>query len=162
MKASTLPLPWCLAPVLAGLIASVPLSADAATWVSPRTRPHLNEVIAIDATGETNWPYKAEDVAGDGLATFKTPEQAIDARTAYAATDAQRLWLRLYVSEPSSIALDATVYLFVDADENKGTGGRASATDISPSFTNDPTQGGYEYVVGIRGDGTITNVWQWQ
>ncbi|WP_146655356.1 hypothetical protein [Labilithrix luteola] len=142
--------------------ASTTLPAAAATWVGNRTTPSLREIIAVDATGETDWPYGQEDVAGDGLANFKLPEQSIDFRTAYAATDASNFWLRTYVSAADAVGPEVTVYVFVDADANSATGGSANAIEANALLTNDPTVGGYEYVVGIRSNGTIENVWQWR
>lgn len=142
--------------------ASITLPAAAATWVGNRTTPSLREIIAVDATGETNWPYGQEDVAGDGLASFKQPEQSIDIRTAYAATDASNFWIRTYVSEADAVGTDVTVYVFVDADANTATGGSANAIEANTLLTSDPTAGGYEYIVGIRANGTIENVWEWR
>ncbi len=133
----------------------------AATWVGGRTTPTLREVVAIDATGETSWLYGQEDVAGDGLAVFQPQEQSIDVRTAYAATDNANFWVRTYVSEQNGVGGNVIVYVFIDADGNAATGGRADTVDVNALLTTDPSPGGYEYVLGIRGNGTVENVWSW-
>jgi uncharacterized membrane protein YgcG len=135
--------------------------AAAATWVAPRTTPSLAQIVAIDATGEPQWPGGAEDVAGDGLAVFKVPEQSVDIRTAYAATDMTRFWVRVYVSSAGAPSMGDSVYVFLDTDDNPATGGLANEAGVDPKLTTDPTKGGYEYVLGIRGGGTISNIWQW-
>ncbi|HEU4403993.1 MAG TPA: EB domain-containing protein [Polyangiaceae bacterium] len=143
---------------------SLALSAPAsgATWAAPRTTPSLRQIVAVDATGEPNWPYGSEDVAGDGVATFNQPEQTLDVRTGYAATDPTRLWLRAYVSAEAGPSPDVVVYIFVDSDANPATGGSADAPEIDAKLTNDPTPGGYEYVVGVRGNGSVVGVWAFQ
>ena len=136
-------------------------AAQAQTWVSPRTAPWLGEIVAVDATGETDWPYGAEDVAGDGLANFAQQERSIDIRTAYAAADPTRLWLRTYVSDQNAAGGNVVVYAFIDADESPLTGGSAAATEVDPLFTTDPSNGGYEYAVEIRGNATVGALWEW-
>jgi hypothetical protein len=61
------------------------------TWVDNRTTPTLDEIVAVDKTGEPNWLYGFEDLVGDGE-TFAQQEQSIDIRTAYAAADNSRFW----------------------------------------------------------------------
>ncbi len=151
-----------VAALAAVLTLAVAAPAAAQTWVGPRTTPGLGELFAIDKTGEPNWPYGQEDVAGDGLATFKQQEQSIDIRTAYAATDANRLWLRVYVSDSASPGGNVTAYFFIDSDNNSNTGGSAAATSIEAKFTSDSSPGGYEYVLGVRGNGSVTGLWRWQ
>src|SRR6266567_9551481 len=110
----------------AGVGASIMAASGAsagATWINTRTTPRLSEIVAVDATGETGWPYGQEDVAGDGLATFATPEQTVDIRTAYAATDTSRFWARVYFSAPNGVGAGVTGYVFIDADRNAATGG---------------------------------------
>ncbi len=135
--------------------------ASAQTWVAGRTTPSLPEVFAIDATGESGWLYGQEDVAGDGLDNFKQQEQSIDIRTAYAATDAQRFWVRIYVSDPNNAGGNVTAYVFIDSDQTTSTGGTAEAPEIDAKFSSDSSPGGYEYVVGISGSGAISDVWEW-
>lgn len=136
--------------------------ASGATWAGGRDTPALRQIVAIDATGEPDWPFGGEDVAGDGLATFGAPERALDVRTGYAATDAARLWLRAYVSDEAAVGRDVVVFIFVDADANPATGRPASAPEINAALASDPSGGGYEYVVGVRGDGTVEGVWAFQ
>lgn len=155
-----------LAPALAALglglaLGVAPRPAAAQTWVGARTTPRLTEIIAIDETGEPGWLYGAEDLAGDGLENFKQPEQSIDIRTAYAAADATRLWARAYVSDPNAVGGNVTVYVFIDADRSAATGGTARAPEIDARFTSDASAGGYEFVVGVSGNGSISDIWSW-
>lgn len=135
-----------------------PTSSAAQTWTGGRKTPVLDEIVAVDKTGEPRWPFGSEDVAGDGE-RFERPERSIDFRTAYAVADAGRLWVRAYVSETASISDAVALYVFIDADRNRGTGGTARAPEIDPNFTNDDSPGGYEYVLGVKGDGTLVGVW---
>jgi hypothetical protein len=146
--------------ILAAL--TIPTSALGATWARGRTTPSLRQVVAVDKTGETRWIYGQEDVAGDGLASFTPREQSIDIRTAYATTDPTTFWVRAYVSEENAAGSDMIVFAFIDADANPLTGGKASAPEIHPLLTTDPSAGGYEYVIGIRGNGTIEGLWEWR
>ncbi|AUX24953.1 hypothetical protein SOCEGT47_054940 [Sorangium cellulosum] len=150
------------APLAVGAALAVvlgPTSSAAQTWTGGRKTPVLDEIVAIDKTGEPRWPFGGEDVAGDGAARFEQPERSIDFRTAYAVADAGRLWARAYVSETAAISGAVTLYVFIDADRNRGTGGTAEATEIDPNFTIDGSPGGYEYVLGVKGDGTLADVW---
>lgn len=141
--------------------------SPAATWSGGRTTPALTEIAAVDATGEVDatgqpdWIYGFEDLAGDGY-TFKEPEQSIDVRTAYAATDPQRFWARIYVSDTQTPGGNVSGYVFIDADQNTATGGTAIAPEINAQFTTDVSPGGYEYVLELPGSGTTTQVWQYQ
>jgi hypothetical protein len=150
---------WGLSCLTIGLLA--PGIADAQTWVGTRTTPALTELVTIDATGEPGWLYGAEDVVGDGLNNFKQQEKSIDIRTGYAATDAQSFWVRVYVSDEAAAGGNVTVFVFVDSDRNTTTGGTAAAMEIDPAFTTDASPGGYDYVVGIRGNGSIAQIWEW-
>ncbi|WP_437996417.1 hypothetical protein WMF26_35910 [Sorangium sp. So ce185] len=140
-------------------VALVPKSSSAQTWADGRTTPVLDEIVALDKTGEPRWPYGKEDVAGDGMGTFEVPEQSIDFRAAYAVADAGRLWVRAYVSGTTAVGAQATLFVFIDADKNRGTGGTARAPEIDPRFTEDDSPGGYEVVLGVKGDGTRAGVW---
>jgi hypothetical protein len=143
------------------LVTSTALAASAATWANNQTTPPLAQIFVIDATGETGWPYGAEDVGGDGLPAFGMPEQMIDVRTAYAATDAAKFWARVYFSAPNAVAA-VKVYVFIDADRNPATGGRASAAEINPAFTTDPSAGGYEFVLVTGGDQATSELWEYR
>ena len=136
-----------LAPLGLWLLSS---TAQAQTWVGNRQGPALNEILTIDATGETNWPWGAEDVAGDGLNNFTPAEQAIDARTVYVATDAARFYSRVYFSIADAQPGNVSTYVFIDTDRNALTGGSAAAVELDPSFTTDPSNGGYEYVIKVQ------------
>ncbi|HKO93457.1 MAG TPA: hypothetical protein VJU61_20025, partial [Polyangiaceae bacterium] len=127
------------------MLASVALHASAAsaqTWAQARTTPSLRELVAVDQTGEPRWLFGAEDVASDGLATFNDPERAADVRSAYAATDAEQLWLRVYVSADTTPA-ELRVFVFVDNDRNAATGGPSSAPEIDAALDTSTAPGGY-------------------
>ncbi|GMV14052.1 MAG: hypothetical protein AMXMBFR56_22760 [Polyangiaceae bacterium] len=141
-------------------IASVTSVATAQTWTGGRTGPALGELFAIDKTGEPGWLYGAEDLAGDGLDSFKQQEMSIDIRTAYASTDAQRFWARVYVSDAASPGGNINAYVFIDSDKSASTGGSAAATDIDPKLTGDPSGGGYEFCLGVKGNQSIS-LWEW-
>src|SRR5688572_27522119 len=143
-------------------LAATEASAEGATWSNGRTTPTLREVVAIDATGETSWIYGQEDVAGDGLASFKPQEQSIDVRTGYAATDASTFWVRAYVSEQTSVGGNVTVFVFIDSDANPATGGRANAPEINALLTTDSSPGGYEFCIGMRGNGAVDGIWAYR
>jgi Cys-rich repeat protein len=51
-------------------------------------------------------------------------------------------------------------FVFVDSDRNNATGGAAVATEINPSFTSDPTPGGYDFVVEVAANSV--QLWNWQ
>jgi hypothetical protein len=152
---------WSLRSALAlgSLLVAAP--ALAATWTPPRTTPSLLELFAIDATGEPGWIYGAEDVAGDGLASFKQQEKNIDIRTAYAVADANDLWVRTYISDTQGPGGNVAVYIFIDSNKDATSGGSAAATTINAKFTEDPSPGGYEYVIGIKGNQSVIGVWKW-
>ena len=143
-------------------IAALSTNVAAQTWVGNRTTPRLPELVAVDATGESGWPFGAEDVAGDGLGTFSTLEQTIDARTVYAATDAMQFWARIYFSDPDSVAPMLQAYIFVDTDQDAATGRSAAAPEIDPAFTSDPSDGGYEFVIAVSGAGALTSLWEYR
>lgn len=136
-------------------------SAQAQTWANGRQRPSLREIATIDQTGEAGWLWGAEDVANNGLDQFPAEERAIDARSVYLRMDNDgRLWWRTYVSAEAAPQNNLTAYLFVDADLNQATGLSAAAAKIDPAFANDPSAGGYEYVLSVRGDGSQPRFWK--
>jgi hypothetical protein len=135
-------------------------TASAQTWSSQRERPALWQIISVDATGEPGWPYGDEDIAKDGAATFLIDEARTDLRTTYADADANRLWLRSYVSA-DEMGPDLVAFFFVDADLNTKSGGPALSDVVWPLFESDPSAGGYEYVVGVRGDGSLLGHYRW-
>ncbi len=145
-----------------GGLASSAADAGAATWANERTTPHLSDLVAVDRTGEADWLFGPEDVQGDGLATFTAAEQAIDLRSAYVAIDAQRLWLRAYVSSERAPGSTLRVYFFIDTDEERATGGSAAAPEIDVAFTDDDSRGGYDVVIGMQADSAALAVWQWR
>lgn len=135
--------------------------AQAQTWVGGRTTPNPGEFVAVDRTGEPNWLFGAEDVAGDGLDMFAPAEQAIDLRSAYAASVNGDFYFRLYVSATTAPPEDVFGYVFINADRNTNTGGSAEAPEIDARFTNDPSDGGYEYVFAVQGNGSVVDLWVW-
>jgi hypothetical protein len=136
------------------------LPASAATWTRDRTTPRVSELVAVDQTGEAGWLFGSEDIAADGADTFDDAEQAADVRSAYAATERDRLWLRVYVSARTApTALKA--FVFVDADDDTGTGGPARAPEIDASLDADSSPGGYDYALAWTGAALI-GAWRWQ
>lgn len=138
----------------------ISLKASAQTWASNRQGPELTEIVTIDQTGETGWLWGREDVAGDGLGAFEAGEQAIDGRAVYLTTAENRLWFRLTLSATAAPEGNLVTYLFIDADKKTNTGRTAAAPEIDPVFTTDPTDGGYEYVLAVRGDGSVDGLWE--
>jgi hypothetical protein len=136
-------------------------AASAQSWAERGSTPDLSKLVAIDATGETLWPFGREDVAGDGLATFAAAEQGIDVRSAYAEARSGRLWLRLYVSAQDAVADDLTLHVFIDADENPATGGSASASEVDDRLGADPSAGGYERVLTLQQGQGLLDLWRW-
>jgi hypothetical protein len=145
--------------VAALLVLASPFGASAQTWAGNRERPSLREIAAIDRTGETNWLWGEEDVAGDGLNQFSDAELAIDARTVYLRVEGNRLWWRTYLSATEAPENNLMAYLFVDSDLDENTGLSAAAPEVDPAFTEDKSLGGYEYVVAVRGDGAQATLW---
>lgn len=140
---------------------SITFPLQAQSWSTDRIRPALWEIVSLDATGETGWPYGEEDIAGDGFDQFNSEEASVDLRSVYADADADRFWLRAYIALDSSPPESTVAFLFIDTDARKNTGGTAEATEIWADFDDDPTDGGYERVIGFRGDGTLVGVWRW-
>ncbi len=147
---------WMTVPAVALMVTSV----EAQTWTGGRSTPAISELVAIDETGEPDWPFGFEDLAGDGT-DFGQQEQSIDIRTAYAVADNQTLWARTYVSDDNAAGGNIVVFVFIDADESGLTGGGADATEIHALFTDDPTPGGYDFVVEIGGNAMINDIWEW-
>lgn len=146
---------------IAGVVLGLaPGLAEAQSWAPPRTTPILLDLSDLDETGEGNWLFGGEDVAGDGLDTFQPPERAIDFRSVYAVADEDDLWLRAYVVSETGLG-DLRLFVFVDADANVATGGSAAATSLDARFAADPTLGGYEFVIAVSSDESLEGVWQW-
>lgn len=143
---------WFYGPclLLAALGVAYPRCTLAQTWANDRQGPALREILVVDATGEPYWLWGAEDVANDGLAAFSAGEQAIDARTVYAVTDAARFYSRVYFSVIDSGPGEVTSYVFLDTDRSVTTGGPAIGSALEADFTEDPTEGGYEYVIRVQ------------
>jgi hypothetical protein len=136
------------------------LPASAASWAQDRTTPAVSELVAVDQTGEAGWLFGSEDLAADGEGSFGDAEQAADVRSAYAATQRDRLWLRMYVSARTApTALKA--FVFVDADNDPRSGGPARAPEIDASLDADSSPGGYDVALAWSGTGLI-GAWRWQ
>lgn len=146
--------------VVGVVLGLAPRLAEAQTWTPPRTTPILLDLADLDATGEGNWLFGGEDVAGDGLGTFQPPERAIDFRSVYAVADDDDLWLRAYVVSETGVG-DLRLFVFVDADDDATTGGSAAATSLDERFADDPTAGGYDFVLAVRSDESLEGLWQW-
>jgi len=140
----------CLLFTVATLGIALPGLVHAQTWVDSRQGPALSEILTIDATGENYWLWGSEDVANNGLTVFPIVEQAIDARTAYVANDSARFYSRIYFSVVGVAPGEVTTYVFLDTDRSPATGGPATGSELDASFTNDPTEGGYDYVIRVQ------------
>lgn len=136
-------------------------SAAAQAWSDARQDPALFEIVSIDATGEPGFPYGREDIADDGLDKFTPAEAAGDLRSLYVSTDATRLWLRSYFAGSSAPARELRVFFFIDVDGRDGTGGPAQGMELDEELAKDPTRGGYEVAVSVRGDGMLLGVFDW-
>lgn len=145
---------WLL---LALLLVSSP--AYAQSWSAARARPALYQIIAIDRTGELAWPYGLEDVAGDGLAAQLEDEASVDLRTVYADANEERLFLRAYVVSTRAPTVRLNAFFFLDVDGDTRTGGRATGEPFVPQLGADPSEGGYERALAVRGDGTVLGAW---
>lgn len=124
-------------------------------------RPPLWQINSVDASGEMAWPYGSEDIAGDGLGAFEDDEAGADLRSVYADADRERLWLRAYVSGETAPADQLIAFFFLDTDDRDDTGGDAVGTPLWRDWTSDPSAGGYERAVGVRGDGTLIGAYSW-
>src|SRR5687768_4224734 len=148
--------------VIAFLIGTIDANgASAQTWSAPRGRPALWQIASVDATGEPSWPYGDEDIAGDGAGTFEDDEAGADLRTLYADSDADRLWLRAYVTSDSAPSENVVAYFFLDTDARNATGGDAASAVAWPELEADPSMGGYERVIVADGTGELIGAWQW-
>jgi len=152
---------WLIAISVLIVQGSMTLPLQAQSWSIDRNRPALWEIVSLDATGETGWPYGEEDVADDGFDQFNTEEAGVDLRSVYADADADRFWMRAYVALDSTPPASTVAFLFIDTDARETTGGTAAATEIWADFDDDPTDGGYERAIGFSGDGTLVGVWRW-
>jgi hypothetical protein len=135
-------------------------AARAQSWSASRARPSLFEIIAVDKVSDALWPFGSEDPAMDGVSTLEADEAAIDLRSVYADARGGRLWLRAYVTAKVTPSANALYYLFIDADMNAQTGGKAS-DKLWSQLSVDPSSGGYEHAVVLRGDGTLSGFYTW-
>ncbi len=150
--------------VAAALLCNVVTSdaeAQSPSWSSSRGRPSLRQIVSVDATAEALWPYGPEDIAKDGLSVYAADEAAADVRTVYADADSQRVWLRAYVAAETVPTESLVAFFFADIDDRDDTGGPAFGQPLWPTWITDPTPGGYERAIGLRGDGTLLGAWSW-
>jgi hypothetical protein len=82
-------------------------------------------------------------------------------RSLYVDAQANALWLRAYVAASSQPAGPELVFFFIDRDGRDDTGGAARGADLHPALADDPSEGGYEFAVGVRGDASLEGVFQW-
>jgi hypothetical protein len=136
-------------------------TAAAQSWSESQQDPRLFQIVAVDRSGESGFPYGREDVAGDGLGTFEDDEAGSDLRSVYADADASRLWLRAYLAGTSAPAMTVRTFFFLDSDARDETGGPAHGAELDQALADDPTLGGYERVIGVSGDGMIVGVFEW-
>jgi hypothetical protein len=141
----------------AGVVFALP--AGAQTWVHERTTPAPSELVAVDQTGEPGWLFGPEDIAADGAANFNAAEQAADVRSAYAATDSQRLWLRVYVSARTAPEALRS-FVFIDTDDDTSTGGPARAPEVDAALDADAAASGYEIALAWTGT-SFVGAWRW-
>jgi hypothetical protein len=122
--------------------------------------PNTRGLIAVDATGEPAWLFGPEDIAGDGAGSFTAAEREIDLRSAYAAVELGRLWLRVYTSGTLA-PLNLRVLVFIDVDNDSSTGGSRRAQVINPALADEPDQGGYELVLELADGEELASAWRW-
>jgi hypothetical protein len=160
MRLATLLLQSFLCVVACSAVLAQPTAAQ--TWSLGRSRPSLFEIIAVDPVSEPRWPFGNEDLAGDGQVTTTDAEASVDLRSVYADARAGRLWLRAYVAARSaSSSTTALTFFFVNTDQNVSTGGPAQGQELWPALTKDPSSSGYELALGVRADGTLLGLFQW-
>jgi hypothetical protein len=147
------------AAVVAGSFLFLVLPASGQTWAGDRTTPALRELVAVDQTGEPSWIFGSEDVAGDGPAIFDAAERGADVRSAYAATDRQRLWLRVYVSAQQAPELLNT-FVLIDTDNQENTGGSGIAPELDVTLDSDSGSTGYDVILAWPNRGSLT-LWRW-
>jgi hypothetical protein len=136
-------------------------TASAQTWSLKRERPALFEIVAVDEAASTLWPFGQEDLAKDGVGTYAADESAVDLRSVYADTRSDGLWVRAYVASDVEPMKSAVAFFFLDNDANAKTGGKAEGDTLFKGWSTDPSPGGYEVAVGMRGDHTLLGVWLW-
>jgi hypothetical protein len=136
-------------------------TASAQTWSERREVPSLFDIVAVDETGQLLWPFGQEDVAKDGGQVNRADETAVDLRSLYADARASHLWIRAYVAGEAVPPAAAIAFFFLDSDASNRTGGGAAGDVLFDGWTSDPSAGGYEVAVGLRGDGTALGVFFW-
>jgi hypothetical protein len=143
------------------LAASLGSTASAQTWSQKRERPALFEIVAVDETSQPLWPFGPEDIAKDGAETYAADEAAVDLRSVYADARSEGLWVRAYVAIDDEPMSSAVAFFFLDNDANAKTGGKAEGDVLFDGWSTDPSPGGYEVAVGMRGDGVALGVFVW-
>jgi hypothetical protein len=126
-------------------------TAEAQSWAGGRPRPSVAEIVSVDATGEGGWIYGSEQL-----------DPSVDIRTAYATVEAGDFWARVYLTDTVAPGNGVTAFVFIDSDQQSSSGGGANAAEIDPQLDGDTSGAtGFEVVVGIGGDESITGVWTW-
>ena len=143
------------------VVAALASPTFAQTWSERRDRPALFEIVVVDETAQTLWPFGQEDVAKDGVANSMDDETAVDVRSVYADTRSDGLWVRAYVVSATAPTKSAVAFFFFDNDAKTTTGGKAEGDALFKGWSADPSAGGYELAVGMRGDGTLLGVYEW-
>lgn len=143
------------------LVLAIAPSAAAQSWSGSGQTPALFHIVAIDGSGERDFAYRREDVAGDGLAMYAEDEAGSDLRSVYADAAPARLWLRAYLASTGAPAATLRAFFFIDQDARETTGGPAQGVELEEALTDDPTRGGYERAVAVSGEGTVLGVFDW-
>ena len=116
-----------------------------------RQRPRWRRSSRWTATGEGGWIYGTEQL-----------DPTVDIRTAYATVDGGDFWARVYLTAEVAPGNGVTAFVFIDSDQQGSSGGGANAPEIDPQLDGDSSGAtGFEVVVGIGGDESITGVWTW-
>lgn len=152
---------WAAPSIASAWILGLASPCFAQTWSDKRERPALFEIVAVDETSEALWPFGQEDLAKDGVQIAMADEAAIDVRSVYAAVRGDSLWLRAYVQGTAAPGADAVVFFFIDSDADAKSGGKAEGDALLADLSADPSPGGYEAAIGMRGDETLLGVFSW-
>jgi len=112
-------------------------SAEAQSWADGREHPALFQIVAIDRTGESDFPYGREDVAGDGLGTFNAAEAGADLRTMYASAGPMQLWLRAYLAGNDAPRPSLRAFFFIDTDARASSGGPGQGMELDEQLADD-------------------------
>ncbi len=141
---------WTVGVAVVGACLSSAGLVGAQTWEGNRSTPHLGETLVVDASGESSWMFGAESLAANE-----------DVRSVFGARGSSQAWFRFYLASGSEPPPELIGYIFVDADTNDTTGGSAAISAVDPTLEDDPSAGGYEFVIAVPADETGPTVWEW-